>query len=183
MSLLIPAAFVKFLYHFHVKRDYFECHEILEEYWKEDRNKQKNSIWVGFILLAVANYHHRRNNFSGATKTLEKAITIFHFRKKEIKELGFIEDEFFNLLQHHLLMLRGYKQYESYSLPITVNTELLSQFFSNSEISNMDWGKESNLHDESLIQRHILRDRSNVIKERQIAQMERNKKKPNDGPR
>ncbi|PAD68333.1 hypothetical protein CHH83_14265, partial [Bacillus sp. 7586-K] len=28
--------YIDFLVHFHCDRDYFECHEILEEHWKKD---------------------------------------------------------------------------------------------------------------------------------------------------
>jgi uncharacterized protein len=170
---LIPTALIKYLYHFHVDRDYFECHEILEEYWKEETNQQKNSIWVGLILLAVANYHHRRNNFTGATRTLEKALAIFRCEKGNIAKLGFDVKEFFNLLQNHLISIKNNNLYQSYSLPIILNNKQLTQCFTQNEISQMNWGKESNLLDEGLIHRHKLRDRAGVITERQNALIQR----------
>jgi uncharacterized protein len=172
---MIPAAFEKYLYHFHVDRDYFECHEILEEYWKEHTDQQKNSIWVGFILLAVSNYHHRRNNFAGATRTLEKAISIFKIQKASISNLGLIENQFFELIESHLLNVRMNKPYLSYSLPI-FNTVLLNRCYSISDISRANWGRTSDLTDESLIHRHKHRDRSIVIAERQNALLERKRK-------
>ena len=59
-----PQKYIEYLVHFHGDRDYFECHEILEEYWKKIDNGNKESIWVGLIQLAVANYHHRRKNLT-----------------------------------------------------------------------------------------------------------------------
>jgi uncharacterized protein len=174
---LIPIAFIKYLYHFHVDRDYFECHEILEEYWKEETDQQKNSIWVGFILLAVANYHHRRNNFSGATRTLEKAIAIFHNEKENVANLGINVEPFTELLQTHRINLHKNNPYQSYSLPILLSNKQLSQCYSQDEIAQIDWGKESNLYDESLINRHKLRDRKDVITERQNALIQRKKTK------
>lgn len=157
-------------------RDYFECHEILEEYWKENTDQQKNSIWVGFILLAVANYHHRRNNFSGASRTLEKAINILNHQIADINQLGFDEKNLFALLQCHLNRIKENKPYQSYSLPITVSKSQLEQCFTNNEISGMTWGKESNLTNESLIHRHKLRDRTDVITEREHALKHRKRK-------
>jgi uncharacterized protein len=172
---LIPIAFIKYLYHFHVDRDYFECHEILEEFWKEETDQQKNSIWVGFILLAVANYHHRRNNFTGAIRTLEKAIAILNSHKGKIGKLGITETELLFILKNHLVMLKGNNPYQSYSLPITDNA-LINQCLSINENAKQNWGNKSNLSDESLIHRHKLRDRSDVIKERQNAILHKQEK-------
>jgi uncharacterized protein len=170
---LIPNAFIHYLYHFHVDRDYFECHEILEEYWKEKTDQQKNSIWVGFILLAVANYHHRRNNFSGAVKTLEKAIVIFHCEKGTLVKLGFSVEEFFDTLQSHMVRLKSNNQYKSYSLPILLSNIQLTQCFTQNEITQMNWNQESDLNNERLVHRHKLRDRTEVISERENALIER----------
>ncbi len=62
---MYPKAYIDYLVEFHATRDYFECHEILEEYWKEDPPKKRKRYWVGFIQLAVALYHHRRQNTAG----------------------------------------------------------------------------------------------------------------------
>ncbi|MCD2486520.1 DUF309 domain-containing protein, partial [Staphylococcus aureus] len=51
---MYPKAYIDYLVEFHATRDYFECHEILEEYWKEDPPKKRKRYWVGFIELAVA---------------------------------------------------------------------------------------------------------------------------------
>jgi uncharacterized protein len=170
---LIPTSFIHYLYHFHVDRDYFECHEILEEFWKQETEQQKNSIWVGFILLAVANYHHRRSNFSGATRTLEKAIAIFISEKEYLSKLGFKEEELFDLLHRHKIRLNNQIQYESYTLPISLSNIELSRCFTQREISQMNWGQKSDLCNEGLIHRHKLRDRKVVIEERQNALIRR----------
>ena len=33
--MVYPEAYIEYLMYFHGNRDYFECHEVLEEYWKE----------------------------------------------------------------------------------------------------------------------------------------------------
>src|SRR4051812_35918732 len=85
---MYPEAFVHYMAHFHGDRDYFECHEILEEHWKEHDKGNKDSIWVAFIQLAVGCYHHRRGNVSGASRTLQKALAIFVNKESEIDCLG-----------------------------------------------------------------------------------------------
>jgi uncharacterized protein len=172
---MIPIAFKKYLYHFHVDRDYFECHEILEEYWKEETTQQKDSIWVGFILLAVANYHHRRGNFSGASKTLQKAHNIFKMRQDEIVKYGLDQQEFFQLLDNHTDLVEKNQPYCSYQLPISDNN-LIIQCRNIYGDENQLWGIESNLSHSELIHRHMLRDRSDVIAQRDLSLVNRKKK-------
>lgn len=53
---MYPKAYIEYLVHFHSDRDYFECHEILEEHWKQDG---RNKGWLVLIQTAVAFYHYR----------------------------------------------------------------------------------------------------------------------------
>lgn len=85
---MYPKEYIQFLAHFHGDRDYFECHELLEDYWKKTDSGNKDSIWVGLILVAVSSYHHRRSNFIGAKRTLEKAMHIFEFQADSLTKLG-----------------------------------------------------------------------------------------------
>lgn len=65
--------FVKFIVYFNKNQDFFECHEVLEDYWKEQPNFDKSHPLTAYILLATGLYHWRRGNFIGAEKTLAKA--------------------------------------------------------------------------------------------------------------
>lgn len=164
-SLLYPKEYVQYLVHFHGDRDYFECHEVLEEYWKTSTDGSKDSIWVGFILLAVSNYHHRRKNFSGAKRTLEKAIRIFTARNAELSKLGINKLELYPLLHRVFADIEEQVNYKSYSLPIA-DTSLLEECTILCKQSGFTWEKESNLSDLNLINKHALRDRTSVIQER-----------------
>lgn len=66
-------SFVLFLSYFNRNRDYFECHEVLEEHWKEVAPGVRDHELVGFIQLATGMYHWRRGNYRGAQTILAKA--------------------------------------------------------------------------------------------------------------
>ncbi|WP_419956232.1 DUF309 domain-containing protein [Neobacillus niacini] len=167
---MYPAQYIEFLAHFNGDRDYFECHEILEEYWKESNDKSKDSTWVGFILLAVSRYHHRRRNFNGAKRTLEKAIKIFSGHDRELNLLGLDCDLIFPLLTKLLAQAANEESYQTITLPIS-DPLLLEACIKECENKGFNWGQESNFDDESIIHRHMLRDRTDVIKERMKALM------------
>ena len=42
MKPLYNPLFVKFIVYFNENQDFFECHEVLEEYWKEFPIEQRN---------------------------------------------------------------------------------------------------------------------------------------------
>ncbi|WHX99153.1 DUF309 domain-containing protein [Neobacillus sp. DY30] len=173
---MYPEQYIEFLIHFNGDRDYFECHEILEEYWKEEADdRSKDSIWVGFILLAVSRYHHRRRNFNGAKRTLEKAIKIFSLHDSwEPIHLGLDGDIFFPMLSKLLAQAEKEESYQSITLPIS-DQALLQACIKACQNKGFKWGQDSNLEDALNIHKHMLRDRTNVIEERSEA-LKKNKK-------
>lgn len=163
-----PKEYIKFLVHFNGDRDYFECHEILEEYWKASTNMKKDSIWVGFILLAVSRYHHRRRNFNGAKRTLEKAASILLLHEKEVGILGLDIQVLFPQISKLFDEINKERDYQSINLPVT-NPILLEACIQECNVRGFLWGKDSNLDNESLVHKHKLRDRTSVIEERMEA--------------
>ncbi|MCM3724460.1 DUF309 domain-containing protein [Neobacillus cucumis] len=162
---MFPKEYIQFLAHFHGDRDYFECHEILEEYWKKNDVKNKNSIWVGLILLAVSAYHHRRNNFNGAKRTLEKAITIFKTQPDSVIKLGLDPHLLQDILTSRLSNITNQQRYISFNLPIG-DQALLDQCRRYCKQNGFVWGMKSDLTNDHLVHRHILRDRTSVLEER-----------------
>lgn len=65
--------FIRFLMHFNLEQDYFECHEVGEEYWKMTAPKNKTHPLTGWIQLAVGMYHWRRSNYPGALRSFIRA--------------------------------------------------------------------------------------------------------------
>ncbi|WP_075982189.1 DUF309 domain-containing protein [Bacillus massilinigeriensis] len=173
---MYPKEYIKFLAHFHGDRDYFECHEILEEYWKTTTKQAKDSIWVGFILLSVSLYHHRRNNFNGALKTIQKTIPIFTIHKAELEKLGLSPDLFLDMVTSKQSEIRSGEPYRSMNLPI-VDAILLKKGIEICTQQGMVWGKESDLTKDLLIHRHAKRDRTSVIEERFNALQHRQNKR------
>lgn len=76
---MYPDAWIRYLYEFHVTRDYFECHEQLEEFWKA--TAMSDPLLAAFIQVAVGQYHLRRGNKRGARKMWEGALDCFQTRE------------------------------------------------------------------------------------------------------
>lgn len=160
-----PAEYIDYLVEFHGSRDYFECHEILEEYWKEISPRERDSHWVGFIQLAVALYHQRRGNFNGAAKTIKKAREILSKKEDVITELGINPLELLDMITLIEKHIHNQTPYQSITLPLT-DTELIKACQTSCENAGFSWCMPSNLNNNELIHRHTLRDRTEVIQER-----------------
>ncbi|UZN00489.1 DUF309 domain-containing protein [Lysinibacillus sp. MHQ-1] len=76
-------------------RIFFECHEVLEEYWKEIAPGDKMHPLVGYVQLATGLYHWRRGNDTGAIRILEKAL--YNFQQNE-DHIFFHEISYYQLL-------------------------------------------------------------------------------------
>ena len=69
--------FVNFIVYFNSNQDYFECHEVLEEYWKSIPDSDKDHPLTAYILLATGMYHWRRGNKPEHPVHFNKAMTKF----------------------------------------------------------------------------------------------------------
>jgi uncharacterized protein len=63
--------YVEFVYYFNVERDYFECHEVMEELWLEEG---RSPVFQGLLQIAVGLYHYRNGNVSGSIKLFSQGI-------------------------------------------------------------------------------------------------------------
>lgn len=165
---MYPEKFIDFLVHFHGDRDFFECHEILEEWWKKEKNEQNKQILGGLILLSVANYHHRRGNFPGAMKTLEKAMKIFSRHKQKLTAFGFHPDKFLRLINEKLQEISARKKYSYYHLPI-LDENLLAACKELARQKGFLWGDLNPAVSNEIIHRHLMRDKTSVIRKREEA--------------
>lgn len=158
--------FVQFIKEFNVIHDYFECHELLEDYWKEIAPRQKSHPLAALILLSTSMYHWRRGNITGAIKTITSSIR----RLEETKQSPFYETiDYTKLLddaKNSLSLMKENQPFKSFSIKIE-NAQLLTHV-NCLEIENTE-GLQF------LIHKHMLRDRSEILKER-----EKQKKRRND---
>ncbi|WP_410511794.1 DUF309 domain-containing protein [Paenibacillus sp. BR2-3] len=62
--------YVAYLVYFNRDRDYFECHEVLEELWIA---REHDPFYKGLLQIAVGLYHFRNGNVRGGTILLDRA--------------------------------------------------------------------------------------------------------------
>ncbi len=172
---MYPQAYIEYLLQFHCHRDYFECHEILEEHWKEDPPKQRKLYWVGLIQIAVSLYHQRRKNFNGAERMMKSAVSILEQERQAVEQLGLNHGQLCQALKERLHQIQRKEPYRSINLPIEDST-LLEICRQQCKDSQLTWGQESDMTNEYLLHKHTRRDRSNVIQER-LKQIEIKKRK------
>ncbi len=65
--------FIQYIVNFNYEKDFFECHEVGEDYWKSVAPKDKMHPLTGWIQLAVGMYHWRRSNYQGALRSFIRA--------------------------------------------------------------------------------------------------------------
>ncbi|MFC7371188.1 DUF309 domain-containing protein [Fictibacillus iocasae] len=159
---MLPEDWINYLVHFHTTRDYFECHEILEEYWKE--RGMNEEVWVGFIQLAVALYHERRGNRSGAEKMMASAHKKLAEEREHATTLGVNSEQLLTSMKNRLDQIMEKQNYIDMSIPL--NQEALACCQQVCRKRGLTWESPSAMNDENLLHRHKMRDRSDVIAER-----------------
>lgn len=151
-----------------IKQDYFECHEIMEEAWKDKGKFTKEDPEVFMVLIVTGEYHYRRDNVIGATTSYKRALKLYEQHRYDVGEFGF-KDELVDMLRERyihladtpfvplqypvedwvyegLYQLHG-AEFESYT---AFTLSLLERFEK----------------DETIVDKHKLRDREEVIEAR-----------------
>jgi predicted metal-dependent hydrolase len=116
--------YVEFIYYFNVERDYFECHEVMEELWLEEG---RSPLYQGLLQVAVGLYHHRNGNVSGSIKLFTAALEKLARRKPV--ELGIDLDRLVEDSQRYLSQLEhlGEEPFMFYDLDILIIDPLLKE--------------------------------------------------------
>ncbi|WP_431029619.1 DUF309 domain-containing protein [Lysinibacillus sp. LZ02] len=150
--------FVDYCTYFNGNHDYFECHEVLEEYWKDIAPGDKEHVLVGLVQLATGMYHWRRHNLNGATKILLKA------QKNLItnKASAFLHPFHFLLLEQRISQsisqIKQGEPFQSFTLP------LLDEAFERMIAEKIATLAKEDAH--FLLHKHMLRDRSDILEAR-----------------
>ncbi|SDP45504.1 hypothetical protein SAMN05421677_11936 [Halobacillus aidingensis] len=159
MVYMYPKAYIEFLAHFHGTRDYFECHEILEEYWKEVDPRNRSSIWVWLIQIAVAMYHDRRGNQNGAKTLIKRCLRKKVEHERELPLLGLDGERLEKQLEAFKARLDKEVPYRSWNMPI-IDNELRKEVHLLCQQWNVAYGSPSDMSDEFLLMKHKMRRKS-----------------------
>lgn len=151
-------AYIDYLIHFHTDRDYFECHEILEELWKQDSVLDRNKSLVGLIQIAVGMYHYRRNNLIGARKMFQRVLKKIYVEFEELTLLGLDIDILSEILQNQINRINSQKAYQSIHLPL--KKDLLQICLEQCKINHLTWNQQSDMSKTYLIHKHSLRNKN-----------------------
>lgn len=114
--------YVDFIYYFNIERDYFECHEVMEELWLEEGRKP---LYQGLLQIAVGLYHHWNGNVGGSIKLFSQGIEkLQHFSSPILGiDLAMIVDESRQYVQKLLNIAEG--PFEFYDLNLILVDPIL----------------------------------------------------------
>ncbi|MEK3881358.1 DUF309 domain-containing protein [Paenibacillus sp. PL2-23] len=164
-----PDAYIAYLVEFHATRDYFECHELLEEYWKNHADDGLGDLWVGLIQTAVGQYHERRGNRRGAAKMYRQAAA--KLSDLPLEAFGIDSFSLLRQLEERLAVCQsepGERPYEDMEITLT-DEKLRALCEAACKERGLVWGASSSQIAEEIVHRHLTRDRSEVVRAREAA--------------
>lgn len=158
MHPLFHPLFLQFILYFNEQQDYFECHEVLEEYWKSVSPNDKSHALTAWILLSTGMYHWRRNNTIGAKRSLEKAQIRFTLDPESEYYSGIDIEDMHLKLKNSIDLVSKSKEFKPFTLSIL--SDELNQRVQKQQMPLALIGDE-------LIHKHMRRDRSEILKARE----------------
>lgn len=159
-----PEEYIHYLAEYNGSRDYFECHEIMEEYWKEHSHSPYKSCWLVLIRISVCLYHARRGNWTGAIKLMTKAEK--DANAELFDQLGLDGAVLVNEVKSAIQKWSQKEAlYEDIELPIK-DQRLRAAAEQKCRELGYTWGIRGLEAGEQVIHRHLTRDRSEVVNTR-----------------
>lgn len=159
-----PQAYYRYLATYYGARDYFECHDIMEEYWKERSDSRYAGCWLVFIRIAVACYHARRGNWAGARKMMAKAAA--ETDPALMAELGMDGEALAGLLaQTSREWEKENAVYRDLPLPIA-DPALERESREMCAANGWTWNMPLRHVADDIVHRHLTRDRTSVVEAR-----------------
>lgn len=146
----------QYLYEFHVTRDYYRCHDFLEEWWFELGNPQDHLL-MAFIQLAVAQYHWRADSLKGAQILYEKSLRIFKMNFEKIDEYGIDADRLMKQMEKAQTMVELKEQFHEYNLPI-LSESLIAELTQLANQSKLKLYELSDMSNPKLVHHHKYKD-------------------------
>ncbi|MDP5274561.1 DUF309 domain-containing protein [Chengkuizengella axinellae] len=108
---IYDSLYVEYVYYFNIDRDYFECHEVLEELWL---NEGRSPIYQGLLQVAVALHHFSNNNITGGVKLFTLALEKLEANRNLADDLGIDLDK---LIYDSTVYLNKLKRYKDHPFP------------------------------------------------------------------
>jgi len=160
MHPLFHPLFVNYCTYFNGNQDYFECHEVLEEYWKEVAPGEKKHPLVGYVQLATGMYHWRRNNRNGAIRILKKAYENFIDNKNSL---------YFELIDYQDLCKQCINSISAIEENMPFQPfQLIVLDDSLKQLVEKEIIELPTFEDNYLVHKHMLRDRSDILLAREM---------------
>lgn len=156
--------FIRFIIHFNYEADYFECHEVGEDYWKQIAPKDKTHPLTGWIQVAVGMYHWRRSNYPGALRSFIRAKP--KLTDAGVWTEGFDADALIQQIGMAIEAVTKREEFQPFELPL-IGEELTKEV--ETMLSAYTLTEDDAYY---LMHKHRLRDRSSIISLR-----EQNKRK------
>ena len=111
--------YYEFIDVFQNQRDFFKCHEILEEIWiEETKCETRNHMSINLLLIAVGLHHWRNKNRKGAIQVLENSLNNYENVSSELEKLNINSKELKEIIKFVLSELKMGKEYCEIYLPI-----------------------------------------------------------------
>jgi predicted metal-dependent hydrolase len=174
-----PEPYIQYLAEYFGSRDFFECHEVMEEYWKAQPNSRYTGCWLVFIRISVACYHARRGNWVGARKMINRAAE--EVDPTLMSELGMDGQELARILVNTKTdwYLSEEPNYQDLDLPIQ-DEQLLECCQQYCSARGWSWGKPLAEMADDLVHKHLRRDRSEVVETRRLSALLKSRKSKED---
>ncbi|AKG74059.1 DUF309 domain-containing protein [Salinicoccus halodurans] len=153
-----------------IKQDYFECHEIMEEAWKSKPARTKEDQEVFLILMAVGEYHYRRQNTAGAKKSYRKALKIYDENPFSLEKAG-MDSSLIDVMGERIKNMSSVK-FKPLHFPLTDEMlhSLHEAYLPHLPYDDfLIWCRNQKVSDEFTVNKHLLRDREHVVMEREAA--------------
>ena len=160
MKPLTNPFFVKFIIYFNDNQDFFEGHEVLEDYWNSIPDRTKEHPLTGYILLSTSMYHWRRGNAVGALRTIKKAQQKMASMVSTAPEFteGIDFDDLLKNIDKVIRAIQENRPFQPFSIKVLLPEIRQSIVEISAALELLPAGSEAVVH------KHLLRDRTEIIR-------------------
>ncbi|WP_026689418.1 DUF309 domain-containing protein [Alteribacter aurantiacus] len=167
-----PRAYIEYLIYFQGERDLFECHEVMEEHWKKDKQRH----WLALIQLAVALYHQRQGNHAGAKKLISKVVFMVSQDPHKYDELGMDYNHLYVSLIALEKKMKASAPYTPFNIELN-DKQLEATCKEICKEKGLNWKGQEDHYDPNLVLKHKKRDRTDVIQARKSSLIQKKKER------